>query len=1006
MRLTILPLVASICLLAMGCQPPGQPAPTPAPQPPLPQQTSSAGTDRIVRADEAPKGTVGSETTAGKAVGPGYAAESYRLVSEKDEIVSVLRNGLVVITKRVASPVVAVRGVAFTGGVYEGKWLGGGLSHLLEHLVAGGSNGRRTEEQNKELLQAIGNNSNAYTTEDHTAFFVNTTPEHVEQAVDLVTGWMFTASITPDEYHREYQVVQRELEMGKGEPDRQLEYLMAMNRYRVSPAKVPVIGYQAVIQGLSRDDVYSYFKQAYVPNNMMFVVAGNEDPEKMLKAVQKFSDVAPGREFSHNIAPEPAVMTPRTIAATFPKLGEARLNLAFPSVQISSPDMYAMDLLAAVIGQGESSILTQELRDKKQLVSGIMVDDETPAYATGSFDIMMELAPQKVQEATTAVLDVIDSVKKEPIDEDRIERAKSLLRSAHIAQVQKVEDLAGQLADDYMTTGNPHFSDVYLERIERLKAKDLQAIAKKYFDRNKLLTTALMPAEFAGASGLPKVEDILRPAVTSPEVAQKAAGTSKVQRTALDDGTVLLVKRISTSPLIAVQMYATGGVTAEDAKTNGLGNLTMHVLTRGTKTRTAQQIAEFFDSIGGGMSGTCGNNTWAWNAAFLNKDLDKAMAAYADVVNNPSFPEDQVAAMKKRVIAGIAAEDADWFAQASRYFREQYYGPMNSPYRFLAIGTQKNVEGFTADQMRDWYEKKVLAAPRVLAVYGDVDPDHVKQLAADLFGKGAKHAAPERGSDAGEQRSVPLLTRMLKTPAEGQEQPAPRSSDVPSVKVTRVEVQKTDQELAGVIIGFKSDSVIGDPSNYTLDVIDTLTSGFTYPTGYIFETLRGLGLVYVADARNVPGRYASLPGTFEAYAGTGPENVNKVVELILQNVARVEGTPKDVNMDWFKRSKELMVVADAMENETPAAQAQMAALDEVLGLGYDYHKQFPDRVRAVTLEQIQQLAHRRLRECVVTICTPKPELVQIKPGVRTYSSFPEVDLAPKGVTHDVGAAGK
>ena len=71
-------------------------------------------------------------------------------------------------------------------------------------------------------------------------------------------------------------------------------------------------------------------------------------------------------------------------------------------------------------------------------------------------------------------------------------------------------------------------------------------------------------------------------------------------------------------------------------------------------------------------------------------------------------------------------------------------------------------------------------------------------------------------------------------------------------------------------------------------------------------------------------------------------------------------------MDWFKRAKELMVVADAMENETPAAQAQMAALDEVLGLGYDYHKQFPDKVRGVTLEQVQQMAHQRLRECVVT----------------------------------------
>jgi zinc protease len=996
MKSMILSLLAGVSVLIAGCQPPGQPTPTPAPQPTVPQatpqRTSAAHSDRVIlaadAAGDAPKGTAGSETAAGKGVNHnGYSAESYRLVSEKDEIASVLRNGLVVITKRVASPVVAVRGVALTGGVYEGKWLGGGLSHLLEHLVAGGSNGRRSEEQNKELLQAIGNNSNAFTTEDHTAFFVNTTPEHMEQAVDLVTGWMFTASITPDEYRREYQVVQRELEMGKGEPDRQLFYMMASNRYRVSPARVPVIGYQAVIQGLSRDDVYSYFKQAYVPNNMMFVVAGNVDPEKMLKAVEKFSDYAPGREFSHDIQQEPAVLAPRTLAATFPKLGEARLNLAFPSVSLYGQDMYAMDLLAAVLGQGESSILTEELRDKRQLVSGITADDETPAYASGSFDVMMELPPEKVQEATKAVLDVLESAKTKPIEEDRLQRAKSMLRAAHIAQIQKVEDLAGQLTDDFMTTGDTHFSELYLKRIDQLTPKDLQAVAKKYFDRGKLITTALFPAEYAGAAGLPKVEDILRPAATTQEVAQKQSGPSEVQRTVLDDGTVLLVKRIPTSPLVSVQMYALGGLTAEDAKTNGLGNLTMHMLTRGTKTRSAAQIAEFFDSIGGEVSATCGNNTWAWAASFLSKDLDKALPAYADVVNNPTFPEDEAAAMKKRTESAIAAQDADWFAQAGRFFRQKFYGPMNSPYQFVALGTEKNVESFTPEQMRDWYEKKVQTAPRVLAIYGDVDPDHVKQLAADLLGKGAKRPEPQR-------------------PTQPSERQGGQTSETPSINVTRVEVQKTEQELAGVVIGFKSDSVIGDPTNYTLDVIDTLTSGFTYPTGYIFETLRGLGLVYVADARNAPGRDAALPGTFEAYAGTGPENVNKVVELTLENIARVEGSEKDVNMDWFKRSKELMVVADAMENETPTAQAQLAAVDEVLGLGYDYHKQFPDAVRAVTLDQVRQVARQRLRDCIVTISTPRPDLVNIKPGVRTYSSFPPVDLAPKGVTHDVSSGGK
>jgi zinc protease len=173
----------------------------------------------------------------------GYAAESYRLISQPDEIVAVLQNGLVVVTKRIPSPVTSVRGYVFAGGVYEGKWLGGGLSHLLEHLVAGGTNVRRTEEQNRNRLQEIGNNSNAYTYADRTAFFVNTTNDNAAKAVDLVTGWMFGARITPAEYARLYEVVQRVLVMYMGEAYWVYYDLSNFNRYRVSPARVPVIGY-------------------------------------------------------------------------------------------------------------------------------------------------------------------------------------------------------------------------------------------------------------------------------------------------------------------------------------------------------------------------------------------------------------------------------------------------------------------------------------------------------------------------------------------------------------------------------------------------------------------------------------------------------------------------------------------------------------------------------------------------------------------------------------------
>jgi hypothetical protein len=100
----------------------------------------------------------------------------------------------------------------------------------------------------------------------------------------------------------------------------------------------------------------------------------------------------------------------------------------------------------------------------------------------------------------------------------------------------------------------------------------------------------------------------------------------------------------------------------------------------------------------------------------------------------------------------------------------------------------------------------------------------------------------------------------------------------------------------------------------------------------------------------------------------------------------------------------MIVIGDAMETETADSQSIADAEDELLGLGYDDHTKFADRINAVTIGQIGQVARQRLRECVVTICTPRPDLVNVPTGVRTYDSFPPVDLTPKGVKHDTKSA--
>jgi predicted Zn-dependent peptidase len=302
--------------------------------------------------------------------------------------------------------------------------------------------------------------------------------------------------------------------------------------------------------------------------------------------------------------------------------------------------------------------------------------------------------------------------------------------------------------------------------------------------------------------------------------------------------------------------------------------------------------------------------------------------------------------------------------------------------------------------MRQWYAGKVMKGKKVLAIFGDVDPEQAKQLATGLLAnKGAGQAAGDEKENEKEEKEE-TDSAAAAEPAAGQE--AGQAGGKASVDVKRVALQKTEQALAGVVIGWRADTYFGDPANDPLTVGDAMASGYGYPTGYLHEILRGRGLVYVVHAVNSPGLNRRLPGAFFAYAGCDPKNVNEVVDTILENIARLQGTPQEINVEWFQRSKDMSIVGQAMELQTPAEQAAASGLNELYGLGYDYPLHFADRIRKVTLPDVQKTARQRLLQAVVTVSTPSPELVKVKEGKREYASFPPVDLTPRGVQHDTG----
>ena len=152
------------------------------------------------------------------------------------------------------------------------------------------------------------------------------------------------------------------------------------------------------------------------------------------------------------------MLTPRTVVCTFPKLGQAKLQLGFPSVSLNSPDLYALDLLADRPGRRRE--VADGRRDPRRQATGqrhFGVSDDTPELRRRHVRVDMELAPEKIAEATDAVLKLIEEVKDKPIDEDRMRRAKTQMKADRVKKLQTTEDIADSLAQDYMGTGDPHF---------------------------------------------------------------------------------------------------------------------------------------------------------------------------------------------------------------------------------------------------------------------------------------------------------------------------------------------------------------------------------------------------------------------------------------------------------------------------------------------------------------------------------------------------------------------
>jgi zinc protease len=845
------------------------------------------------------------------------------LPSKPDDLFVILQNGLTVMIREAhGSKVVSCQALVKTGSIFEGDRMGGGLSHYLEHVVSGGTTSTLTEAQISEKLQAIGGASNAYTSYDDTVYFINTTSAHYEEALELLLAYVTDCQFKETEYEREKGVILQEFQLGENNPSQQLWESFMKTAYREHPVRHPVIGEKDVFLKMNREDLLAHYRRWYTPENMVVAVVGDVNKGEVLRVVLNLAgSLKRAADPPYVLPPEPRQLAPRSVEKALPIARLTKACLGFRTVPLTDPDLYALDVLAIILGDGRTSRLYQAVRDNKGLVLSISAWSWTPPFAQGQFSISMDLSHENLAQAVDAVWTELSDVKENVVGEEALKRAKKKVVADYVFGQESVQSQAGQLASDWVGTGDPYFGETYVSKIQEVTAEAVRRVAQKYFRKDGMTLAVVRPPSVEAGRREPEpVEDL----------------ETGIERQVLPNGMTLLLKRSVAAPIVSFQFFAKGGLRFERPDQTGLCHFMASLLTKGTVTRSKLEIARTLEDVGGTIEASSGNNVVGLSVSVLKDDFDIALDLLADVVRHPSFPESEIEKQRQDTLMAVKKLDEEWTTEITRLFKRHYY--RKHPYRNDVLGTAETVKRFSQEDIRGLYEAVMKPNNAVLAIFGDVDLDGV--------------------------------TSRVKKAFEGFE---PAISEYPIIELETHNIEEdeafetlNEKTSVALLVGFNG-LALGDPDAPVVDVLDAVISGIGYPSGWLHEALRGRenSLVYYVHAYPAFGIDG---GYFGIMSQTTPENYEEVLKIILEQLDVIQ--EREIDTKTLERGKNMCITMHDMGLETVAAQAASCALNEILGLGYDYDMRYGKLIEKVSAADVLRVAKRLFSHHLIVATKP------------------------------------
>ncbi|GJM20668.1 MAG: peptidase M16 [Planctomycetota bacterium] len=871
---------------------------------------------------------------------------------------TVLENGLRVISlEDDSTPIVAVQ-LWYHVGSKDEKPGRQGFAHMFEHMMFRGTD-RLGPEDHFEWVRRTGGNCNAYTSFDQTVYVQEAPANQLDMILWLEAERMARLKIDEGGFATERKVVEEERRLGLNQPygtmlEQVLEFMFTKHPYNWSP-----IGKIAHLRAADVDDIQEFWDTYYVPNNATLVVVGDV----------KHADVRALAE--KNFGWIPRCADPPRVTIVEPEQRELRkldvedesapapiAGIVFRTVPDGHPDALALEMLANIVGDGESSRLYLDLVRRKDVAEfaggGALALEQAGMLILGGVTLPLG----DVDDIVDAIWEVVNEVKENGVTEAELEKVRANFKRNSVTESLTVESKASALGTAAVIQGDAQLANTYLERVAAVTPEDLARVAKTYLVPRRanevrvkaslkgMFSTVLSIASAADDSSAedePKqeIEAGRRAVAGGPKAAAERPESlpdtppiappldsdlalESVNKT-LANGLKVVVIENHEVPYVSLGLQLRAGAFTDDPSRPGTASMATSMVTRGTLTKDAESLAAELERHAISLSANAGHDSASVSLSSTADQATRAARLLAEIVMLPAFDDDEFRTLRDQTLTGMQISEKTPAVMAERQFDAALWGS-NHPYGRPAEGTSSDLRELDVDGLHDWWDAFVRPDTASLYVAGDILPEDAFALAERYLGDW------EADGDAID-RPLPKWT----------------APDATRIKL----VDKRGAIQSEIRAGHEG--IMRKHPLYATSAVLTQVFGGAF-TSRLNESLRiDKGLTYGASGGLQSRRFGGQFGvrTFTKTAKTA-ETVRALIEVVKNMHTEA---PSDSELE---NAASYLAGSFAGSLETPQSVAGRLWSLELNDLPSDYWNGYLRRIAATTSEEVQTAAQQLL----------------------------------------------